>query len=74
MSSKRAIRRKARRKACSGKTRFSTFGEARAAMRALILKVGNDGWPMSPYRCTFCGGFHFGHTPIQAILARGNRI
>lgn len=66
MSSKRAQRRQA----CTGKTRFTSFSGAHLAMRALIRKVGSDGWPMNAYRCRFCGGYHFGHTPVQAVLAR----
>lgn len=66
MSSKRAIRRKA----CDGKTRFATFADAAAALRAFVRKVGNEGWPLSAYRCRFCNGFHFGHVPVKAIIAR----
>ncbi len=66
MSSKRAIRRKA----CVGKTRFVTFNEATGALRAFLRKVGNEGWPLSAYRCRFCSGFHFGHIPTKALKAR----
>jgi hypothetical protein len=66
VSSKRAIRRKA----CDGKTRFTSFGAAAAALRSLIREKGNDGWPMAAYPCRFCGGFHFGHTPPNALAAR----
>lgn len=66
MSSKRAIRRKA----CDGKTRFTSYGEAAGALRALLRKVSNDGWPMSVYSCRFCSGFHFGHVPVEQLRAR----
>jgi hypothetical protein len=66
MSSKRAIRRKA----CDGKTRYTSFAEAAGAMRTFLRHVGNDGWPLSPYRCRFCNGFHFGHVPTKALLGR----
>jgi hypothetical protein len=66
MSSKRAIRRAA----CDGKTRFATFGEAAGALRAFLRKASSDGWPLSPYRCKFCNGFHFGHVPVKQLEAR----
>jgi hypothetical protein len=66
MSSKRAIRRKA----CDGKTRFTSFAAANTALRLLLRAAGSDGWPMSAYPCSTCGGFHFGHTPAKAITAR----
>jgi hypothetical protein len=68
MSSKRAIRRKA----CDGKTRFSSFQQAHQAMRALIRKVGNEGRPMDAYHCNFCNGFHFGHVPLRLLNARAD--
>lgn len=66
MSSKRAIRRKS----CDGKTRFESFAAAAGALRAFLRKVGNDGWPLSPYRCRFCNGFHFGHVPVKVHAGR----
>jgi hypothetical protein len=66
MSSKRAIRRRA----CDGKTRFTSFAAAAGALRLLLRAGGYDGWPMNAYRCKFCNGFHFGHVPAKAIAAR----
>lgn len=66
MSSKRAIRRNA----CEGKTRFESFREAAGALRAFLRKASSDGWPMCPYRCGFCNGFHFGHVPVKHLEAR----
>ena len=66
MSSKRAIRRQA----CDGKTRFPTFSDAANALRGFLRLASSDGWPMSPYRCRFCSGFHFGHVPAKALAAR----
>lgn len=66
MSSKRAIRRNS----CDGKTRFGSFNEAAGALRALVRKIGNEGWPLQAYRCNFCNGFHFGHVPAKALAAR----
>ncbi len=66
MSSKRATRRRS----CEGKTRFSSFNEAARALRALVRKIGNEGWPMHAYRCSFCNGYHFGHVPAKALAAR----
>lgn len=58
MSSKRRIRRSA----CTGKLRFTSQGDAQAAMNALHHRKGYQGY-MTPYRCPFCGGYHFGHPP-----------
>jgi hypothetical protein len=66
VSSKRAIRRKA----CDGKTRYESFAAAASALRTLLRKVGNDGWPLGAYGCRFCNGFHFGHVPTKALVAR----
>lgn len=61
MSSKRAIRRRA----CKGKVRHVDQVAAQTAIRALVRAKGDQG-PLSPYRCRFCGGWHFGHTPGAA--------
>ena len=68
MSSKRAQRRKA----CGGKQRFATQAETIDAIRALTRDKGWQGW-LVPYRCKFCGGFHYGHASAKvraAILDR----
>lgn len=57
MSSKRRIRRSA----CLGKMRYTSQDDAQAAMNALHRK-GYQGY-MTPYRCEFCSGYHFGHPP-----------
>jgi hypothetical protein len=60
MSSKRRLRRKA----CGSKQRFDTEAEAIAALRALTRAKGWQGL-LVPYRCAFCGHFHFGHAPAN---------
>ena len=62
MSSKRAIRRAQRRRGCIGKRRFRDPRAAMRAIRHLVLERGYQGH-LSPYRCRFCGAWHFGHTP-----------
>lgn len=62
MSSKRRIRRKS----CKGKQRFETLDAAWTACRSVIRRdrvQGVEPGHMNAYRCRFCGGFHFGHTP-----------
>lgn len=54
MGSKRAIRRKA----CTGKIRYSTREKARAR----VFKTSFDGRSLDVYKCEFCGGWHIGHT------------
>lgn len=66
MSSKRRLRRNA----CDGKVRYTSFPEARHAMHSVIRHMGNGGWPMEPYHCEFCKGFHFGHVPAAKLKAR----
>lgn len=61
MSSKRAIRRRQ----CGKKQRFATEQAAVQAIRSLIARKGPQGGWLTPYRCAFCGGFHFGHAPAQ---------
>lgn len=66
MSSKRAIRRKK----CKGKQRFDSEIAARTAIAGLTRRKGWQGH-LSPYRCSFCGGFHFGHTPAATRRKMG---
>lgn len=71
MSSKRAIRRKA----CKGKQRFTSLGDAWTALRAVLRgdkRRGFDPGAMNAYPCRFCGGFHFGHTPVALLRKREN--
>jgi hypothetical protein len=68
MSSKRAMRRRM----CGAKDRFPSEEAALAAIRRLRRATGTHDW-LTPYRCRFCGGFHFGHPPRrvrQAQVAR----
>lgn len=64
MASKRAIRRKA----CTGKRRYGTQADARRAISQLTRARGWQGL-LVPYRCKFCGGFHFGHPPAHVRKA-----
>lgn len=70
-------RRRLRRRACSGKVRHETMGQALAAI-AYLRKSGHyDGAPLDVYRCGFCKGYHFGHRPAfigQVIEARREGI
>lgn len=65
MSSKRHIRRKS----CTGKQRFTSQGDALDALKGLHKRKGYQGY-MTPYRCPFCGGYHYGHPPGS----RGGRM
>lgn len=60
MSSKRALRRKQ----CKGKVRHQTEKFAEIAVRN-TRSTGN----LSAYRCSFCGGWHIGHTPGKQGMA-----
>lgn len=66
MSSKRRIRRKS----CTGKQRFLSEAEARQAIKALTRSKGWQGL-LTPYRCQFCNGFHFGHAPGHVRRSMG---
>jgi len=63
MASRRAIRRKA----CKGKQRYDTEAAARRGILALRRRGVLD-W-LTPYRCAFCNGFHFGHPPARVRQA-----
>lgn len=67
MASKRAQRRRA----CVGKRRYDSEAAARGGIRRM-RRHGVTDW-LTPYRCPFCNGFHFGHPPArvrQAIRGR----
>ena len=69
MASKRAQRRKS----CSGKVRYNSTAAAVAGISSLTRAKGYQG-KMLPYKCGFCGGYHFGHPPArirQALGAKG---
>ena len=67
-----ASKRRLRRKSCIGKVRYATQDDAIAALCAFTRKRGWHGF-MTPYRCGFCHGFHFGHPPkrVRQALGRG---
>lgn len=67
MSSKRRLRRKS----CTGKERFVDQLAAQAAIGRLIRARGSGSGYLTPYRCSFCNGFHFGHAParVHRLLA-----
>jgi len=62
--------RSPRRQECSDKKSYPTYGAAVRAMKWTLRERGNEGWPMKPYRCRFCSGFHFGHMPLSDIRGR----
>lgn len=66
-----ASKRRLRRKACTGKVRFASQDDALAAIKAMIRKHGRGIGVMTPYRCPFCNGFHFGHPPRRVRQALG---
>lgn len=55
-----ASKRHQRRKACTGKVRYSTASAANAAAYSRRLKTSQL---ILGYSCQFCGGFHIGHLP-----------
>lgn len=60
MSSKRRVRRRS----CTGKQQFATHQAALAALMGLHRAKGYQGY-MQPYRCPFCGQYHYGHPPAR---------
>ena len=56
-----ASKRRLRRKACEGKKRYATQLEAVVAIKAMARRKALRGGSVEPYRCLWCGGFHFGH-------------
>lgn len=65
-----ASKRRLRRKACGKKVRYLTQDAAMSALRGMTRDHGGRGY-MTPYRCQFCGGFHFGHPPKKVRQALG---
>jgi hypothetical protein len=55
---------------CSGKQRFADENAAKQAIWHVRQKNQDAGW-LTPYRCKFCNGYHFGHPPrrIRQSLA-----
>jgi hypothetical protein len=57
-----ASKRQVRRRKCGTKRRFDTERAARAGMISAIARgVSTKGYA-SPYRCKFCGKYHWGHS------------
>lgn len=59
-----ASKRNKRRRSCIGKRRFASQIDAFNALRNLNRHLSRRD-KMTPYRCKFCTGFHFGHTPAR---------
>lgn len=61
-----ASKRRIRRKQCEGKKRYSDKEECEYTMRKVRKK--NPSWQrLNTYKCKFCKGWHFGHTPKKVI-------
>jgi hypothetical protein len=70
-----ASKRRIRRLQCGGKIRYETQDQAYGGLRKHTL-MRKETWPMSPYRCRFCRGWHIGHTPkfvLQAMRSKRRR-
>lgn len=67
-----ASKRRLKRKSCTGKVKYETFEEANRVLFN-FKRFKKEKSPMSVYRCKFCNGFHFGHTPWQVIQAMKDR-
>lgn len=70
-----ASKRRIRRKQCGNKERYDTAQEALAVIAELRRKDKLRGHT-TPYKCKFCGKFHFGQTPYrvqQAIKQKQER-
>lgn len=65
-----ASKRRLRRNACTGKVRYATQDQALSALQGFTRTRGWHGY-MTPYRCAFCNGFHFGHPPKHVRQALG---
>lgn len=55
-----ASKRRIRRNACGRKRKYATEKLAKRAIGELARAVGPIGY-LRPYKCRFCGFFHFGH-------------
>lgn len=62
MSSKRRLRRAK----CTGKVRHADEHGAKQAIFKLTRKMTGALGHMQPYRCSFCGGWHIGHSGRSA--------
>ncbi len=64
-----ASKRRQRRKACQGKTRYESKAEA-----CRILRLYAAPNRMRAYRCSFCGAWHIGHEPERLRRSRTQAI
>lgn len=64
-----ASKRNLRRRHCEGKRRYPDEKAARSAMR-LCAAWMRDADRLDPYRCAFCGSWHFGHRVERDIRGR----
>lgn len=62
-----ASKRRLRRNACDGKTRYAEQQAAHVAAGRASERAG--AW-ISSYKCPFCGAWHIGHVPAQVRRAR----
>ncbi len=69
-----ASKRRLRRKSCTGKVRYLTQDQALAALKRFTRHCEVWHGYMTPYRCAFCHGFHFGHPPKHVREALGGRF
>lgn len=53
-----------RAKKCEGKTRYPAEHFAWQGIERLRQRTGTTD-TFTPYRCGFCGGWHFGHPPAK---------
>jgi hypothetical protein len=55
-----ASKRRIRRNACGRKRKYATEQLAKRAIGELARAAGPIGY-LRPYKCSFCGQYHFGH-------------
>lgn len=67
-----ASKRRIRRNSCTGKRRYESASQARAAISGLFRRKGYQGY-LQAYPCRFCGGYHFGHPPKKKSCGRAHR-
>lgn len=61
-----ASKRHVRRKACVNKRKYASKEIAESNRHRLIKSEGYSGH-ITTYKCTFCGKWHIGHTPVDKI-------
>lgn len=67
-----ASKRRIRRNSCTGKRRYESAAQARAAISGLLRRKGYQDY-LQAYPCRFCGGYHFGHPPKKKSCGRTHR-